>query len=88
LSRVFHINYLNDFYYYSLEGCQGLKADMLVFHSADIEGSTRLWEEHAKVMTSVIARHDQILQQTVSSAGGCITKHTGDGITATGPVWS
>jgi WD40 repeat protein/class 3 adenylate cyclase/energy-coupling factor transporter ATP-binding protein EcfA2 len=55
---------------------------MLVFLFTDIEGSSKLWEAHTGVMTAIIARHDEILQQTVRSAGGRITKHTGDGITA------
>jgi class 3 adenylate cyclase/tetratricopeptide (TPR) repeat protein len=55
---------------------------MPVFLFTDIEGSTRLWEEHTGEMGSAIARHDAILQQCVSASGGRITKHTGDGITA------
>ncbi len=55
---------------------------MLVFLFTDIEGSTRLWEEHTGAMTPVIARHDEILRELVEGHGGRITKHTGDGITA------
>ena len=55
---------------------------MPVFFLTDIEGSTRLWEEHTGAMRAVIARHDALLQRTVTSAGGRITKHTGDGVTA------
>jgi class 3 adenylate cyclase len=55
---------------------------MLVFLFTDIEGSTRLWEEHTAEMGAVIARHDALLQQEVTASGGRITKHTGDGITA------
>jgi WD40 repeat protein/class 3 adenylate cyclase len=55
---------------------------MLVFLFTDIEGSTRLWEEHTGEMGAVIARHDAILQQQVAESGGRITKHTGDGVTA------
>lgn len=56
--------------------------DVLVFLFTDIEGSSKLWEEHTAVMAGVIARHDDILQEQVEAAGGRITKHTGDGITA------
>jgi WD40 repeat protein/class 3 adenylate cyclase len=63
---------------------------MLVFFFTDIEGSTRLWEEHTDYMGEVIARHDAILQQQIAQSGGRITKHTGDGVTAAfeggGPV--
>jgi class 3 adenylate cyclase len=55
---------------------------MLTFLFTDIEGSSKLWEEHTEVMTPVIARHDEILREQVEAAGGRITKHTGDGITA------
>jgi WD40 repeat protein/class 3 adenylate cyclase len=55
---------------------------MLVFLFTDIEGSSRLWEEHTGVMTAVIARHDEILREQVEGCGGRITKHTGDGVTA------
>ena len=54
----------------------------MVFLFTDIEGSTRLWEEHTEEMGEVIARHDAILQEQVEDCGGRITKHTGDGITA------
>lgn len=51
---------------------------MLVFLFTDIEGSTRLWEEHTGAMGPVIARHDAILQQQIEAHGGRITKHTGE----------
>jgi len=55
---------------------------MLVFLFTDIESSSRLWEEHTDAMGEVIARHDAILREAIESAGGRITKHTGDGVTA------
>jgi WD40 repeat protein/class 3 adenylate cyclase len=55
---------------------------MLVFFFTDIEGSTRLWEEHTDEMGAVIVRHDAILQQQISQSGGQFTKHTGDGVFA------
>ena len=55
---------------------------MFVFLFTDIEGSSRLWEKYTEAMTAVIARHDEILREQVEAAGGRITKHTGDGITA------
>jgi hypothetical protein len=33
---------------------------MLVFLFTDIEGSSRLWEEHTAVMTDIIARCTQV----------------------------
>jgi WD40 repeat protein/class 3 adenylate cyclase len=55
---------------------------VFVFYFTDIEGSTRLWEEHTADMGKVIARHDEIVRQQIEDAGGRITKHTGDGVTA------
>jgi class 3 adenylate cyclase len=55
---------------------------MPVFLFTDIEGSTRLWEEHRAEMGSVIARHDAILREQIEADGGRITKTTGDGVTA------
>jgi hypothetical protein len=37
--------------------------DMLVFLFTDIEGSSKLWEEHTEAMTPIIARHDEILRE-------------------------
>jgi class 3 adenylate cyclase len=51
---------------------------MFVFLFTDIEGSTKLWEEHSGAMSGVIARHDQILRRAVDGHGGRITKHTGE----------
>jgi len=51
---------------------------MLVFLFTDIEGSTRLWELHTGLMTSVIARHDEILRELIESHGaevdGCLQR--------------
>lgn len=55
---------------------------MLVFLFTDIEGSTRMWEEHTDEMGQLIARHNEILREQIEGHGGCITKHTGDGVTA------
>jgi adenylate cyclase len=55
---------------------------MPIFFFTDIEGSTRLWEEHTDEMGTVIAHHDAILREQVGATGGRVTKHTGDGITA------
>ena len=36
---------------------------MFVFLFTDIEGSSKLWEDHSGVMTGIIARHDEILRE-------------------------
>ena len=54
----------------------------VTFLFTDIEGSSRLWEDHTDQMGAAIARHDEILQELIEGHGGRSTKHTGDGITA------
>lgn len=48
----------------------------------DIEGSTRLWEEHGDAMAKSLARHDEILARTIDARNGRILKTTGDGMIA------
>jgi class 3 adenylate cyclase len=55
---------------------------MQTFLFTDIEGSTRLWEEHPDDMATALARHDAILNEAVDRAGGKVVKTTGDGLLA------
>jgi predicted ATPase/class 3 adenylate cyclase len=48
----------------------------------DIEGSTRMWEEHPDAMRSALARHDAILREVVASYDGVVVKGLGDGLLA------
>lgn len=52
---------------------------------SDIEGSTRLWEEHSEEMARALARHDEILTKAVEGSRGEILKNTGDGMIAVFP---
>ena len=52
------------------------------FLITDIEGSTRLWEEHAPAMGPALAVHDRILRTAVEASGGSVIKTTGDGLLA------
>jgi predicted ATPase/class 3 adenylate cyclase len=52
------------------------------FLFTDIEGSTRLWEEHAAGMGAALAEHDRILRTAIGARGGTVIKTTGDGILA------
>ena len=54
----------------------------VTFLFTDIEGSTRLWEEHPEAMSKALARHDAILAESVDSGGGHVVKTTGDGLFA------
>ena len=59
-----------------------LPTGTVTFLFTDIEGSTRLWEEHPDEMKYALARHDEILRDAVVSQGGHVVKTTGDGVHA------
>jgi predicted ATPase/class 3 adenylate cyclase len=59
-----------------------LPSGTVTFLFTDLEGSTRLWEEHPDEMRSALARHDVILRESVASHRGAIVKSTGDGVHA------
>ncbi len=63
-----------------------LPAGTVTFLFTDIEGSTRLWEEHPDAMRNVLARHDELLRNAVDANGGAMVKTTGDGIHAAFPT--
>jgi len=52
------------------------------FLFTDLEGSTRLWEQHPEAMQEALARHDELLRGAVESHCGRVVKSTGDGIHA------
>ena len=51
----------------------------VTFLFTDIEGSTRLWQEHPDTMPHALARHDDLLQRAIAAHSGSIVKTTGDG---------
>src|SRR4051812_6275970 len=55
---------------------------MSTFLFTDIEGSTRLWEEHADHMGASLAEHDRLLRAAIEGRGGTVIKTTGDGLLA------
>jgi predicted ATPase/class 3 adenylate cyclase len=59
-----------------------LPSGTVTFFFTDIQGSTRLWEEHGDAMRAALARHDVILRESVELHCGAIVKSTGDGIHA------
>jgi predicted ATPase/class 3 adenylate cyclase len=54
----------------------------VTFLFTDIEGSTRLWEHDAPAMQEALARHDEILQNTIEDRGGYVFKTVGDAFCA------
>ncbi len=59
-----------------------LPTGTVTFLFTDLEGSTRLWEQHPVAMKAALARHDAILRDAVESNEGHVVKTTGDGVHA------
>jgi predicted ATPase/class 3 adenylate cyclase len=59
-----------------------LPSGTVTFLFTDLEGSTRLWQEHPEAMRAALARHDAILREAVAGSGGHVVKTTGDGVHA------
>ena len=59
-----------------------LPSGTATFLFTDLEGSTRLWEEHPEAMKVALSRHDVILRDVVGTHGGRVVKTTGDGLHA------
>ena len=45
----------------------------------DIEGSTRLWEQHGERMSAALARHDALVRAAIAEQRGNVVKMIGDG---------
>ena len=59
-----------------------LPAGTLTFVFTDIEGSTRLWDAQHDMMRASLARHDEMLRQSIEAHGGFIFKTVGDAFCA------
>jgi predicted ATPase/class 3 adenylate cyclase len=59
-----------------------LPTGTITFLFTDLEGSTRLWEEHPEAMKAGLTRHDEILRDAIAAHDGHIVKMTGDGVHA------
>jgi DNA-binding SARP family transcriptional activator len=51
----------------------------VTFFLTDIEGSTAAWEADANAMAVALARHDELVEQVVTSRGGRLIKTRGEG---------
>jgi predicted ATPase/class 3 adenylate cyclase len=56
-----------------------LPTGTVTFLFTDLEGSTRLWEEHPEAMREALARHDEIVRDAIEAHRGKVVKATGDG---------
>jgi len=61
----------------------GLPTGTVTILFTDIEGSTRLWEQHPDEMAAALARHETLLRFAIESAGGYVFKTVGDAFCAT-----
>jgi predicted ATPase/class 3 adenylate cyclase/Tfp pilus assembly protein PilF len=62
-----------------------LPTGTVTFLFTDIEGSTRLWEQHPEGMKQALARHDALIQEIITGRDGHIFKTIGDGVYAVFP---
>ena len=51
----------------------------VTFLMTDVEGSTRLWEEHPDAMQAALARHDAVAQEVIEQCNGRLVKSRGEG---------
>jgi class 3 adenylate cyclase len=56
----------------------GLPSGTVTFLFTDIQGSTRLWEEHPEAMRAALARHDELLHHAIQTHDGQVFKTMGD----------
>jgi predicted ATPase/class 3 adenylate cyclase len=54
----------------------------ITFLFTDIEGSTRLWEEHPPAMRQALARHNALVAQAIAKSDGYVFKTMGDAFCA------
>ena len=59
-----------------------LAASPVTFLFTDIEGSTKLWEQHPKAMGAALARHDALLRTAITGRRGRVFKTIGDAFCA------
>ena len=57
-----------------------LPSGTVTFLFTDLEGSTRLWEQHPGAMRPALERHDSLLREAVEQHLGQVVKTTGDGL--------
>src|SRR6266540_2707057 len=54
----------------------------VTFLFTDIEGSTRLWTQYPQAMGAAVARHEALLRDVITEAGGVVFKTMGDALCA------
>src|SRR5262245_52391123 len=59
-----------------------LPSGTVTFLFTDIEGSSRLWEQHPEAMRLALARHDTLLRAAIEASNGSVFKRVGDAVCA------
>src|SRR4051812_34083818 len=59
-----------------------LATGTVTFLFSDIEGSTRLLEEHPQAMEAALARHHQLMREVIAAHAGTVFETLGDGVYA------
>jgi class 3 adenylate cyclase/CHASE2 domain-containing sensor protein len=57
----------------------GLPTGTITFLFTDVAGSTRAWEEWPQAMSGAMRRHDSLIEQAISEAGGALVRPRGEG---------
>ena len=52
----------------------------VTFLFTDLQGSTRLWDEHPEEMGVALARHDELVHALIRARGGAVFSGMGDGV--------
>ena len=63
-----------------------LPCGTVTFLFTDVEGSTKLWQQHPDGMGAAVTRHDALLRRAVEAHGGVVFKTVGDAICAAFPA--
>jgi predicted ATPase/class 3 adenylate cyclase len=59
-----------------------LPSGTVTFVFTDLEGSTRLWEQHPDARSEALARHDEIVRGAIEAKRGVVFATMGDGMAA------
>src|SRR5262245_49134312 len=62
-----------------------LPTGTVTFLFTDIEGSTRLWEQHPRAMELALAQHHALLRGAIEAQGGVVFQIIGDAFCAAFP---
>src|SRR5438552_17951955 len=70
----------------SISSGQARPSGTVTFLFTDIEGSTRLWDQHPEAMQHALHRHDTLLREAIEANNGYVFKTVGDAFCAAFPT--